>query len=43
MSTMGDKAVHTLFLTVLNKATLDAVPVAQCLDTEEKGSDGGGK
>ncbi len=42
MSTMGDRAVHTLFLTDLNKATLDAVPVAQRLDMEEEGRDGGG-
>lgn len=28
MSTMGDEAVHTPFLTDLNKATLDVVPLA---------------
>lgn len=40
MSTMGDEAVHTPFLTDLNKATLDVVPLASGLDIEKEGSDG---
>lgn len=43
MSTMGDEAVHTAFLTDLNKATLDVVPMAPRLDMEKEGSDGGGE
>ena len=39
---MGDGAVHTRFLTELNKATLDVVPAARRLDAEKEGSDGGG-
>ena len=34
-------AFHTPFLTELNEATLDGVPVARCLDVEREGSDGG--
>lgn len=34
MSTMGEEAVHALFLTDLNEATLDVVPLVCCLDTE---------
>lgn len=41
-STMGDEAVHTPFLTDLNEATLDAVPVARRLDVEKEGGHGGG-
>lgn len=43
MGTMGDEAVHTPFLTDLNKATLDVVPVARRLDVENEGSDCGGE
>lgn len=41
LDTMGDEAVHTQFLTGLNEAALDVVPVARRLDAE-KGSDVGG-
>lgn len=39
MSTMGDEAVHTRFLTELNEATLDVVPVACRVDVEKRRSD----
>lgn len=35
--TMGDEAVHTLFLTDLNKATLEVVPAARRLVYGEEG------
>lgn len=36
-------AVHTPFLTDLNEATLDGVPLARRLEVEKEGSDGGGR
>lgn len=45
VSMMGDEAVHTPFLTDLNEATLDVVPVARYQDVEKEydGGESGGR
>lgn len=42
VDTMGDEPVHTLFLTGLNEAALDVVPVTCRLDAEKESRDVGG-